>query len=359
MILPDLEQLCKPGSAPGGPQPLTAALERISKRKVRLREARLGQLRYAGGNRFRLGPDDVELSRPAMEALCGMLRVPVDLLGQLGPQLGDAVLQRLQRVGRRAPGAREEVRLALNQKGVVVSLAPAGLTWLSNAAIVDAVKDAWPDKIPAETVSAARLYLDDTRFELSCYTKRRFTEPRVGDVLFGGVTIRHSQTGIEPTVILGYIHRLVCANGMTQRVCFGGKPARTKRGNSSPARTLQSIKRQVTQAWYQLGERLEGVKKLLEHPLRVDRLPDSLRRRGSVNRRIAGQINHALHNDELGRTNTEYDVVNALARVATHSQDLSPRYRRQLSLAAGMLAQRHVHLCPTCGNWLDGRPAAS
>ena len=60
-----------------------------------------------------------------------------------------------------------------------------------------------------------------------------------------------------------------------------------------------------------------------------------------------------LGNDELERTYTEYDLVNALSRVVTHNKSLAPRYRRQLSLAAGTLAQRHIRQCPTCGTWLS------
>ena len=44
---------------------------------------------------------------------------------------------------------------------------------------------------------------------------------------------------------------------------------------------------------------------------------------------------------------------------ADDGRDLSPRDLRQLFLAAGIPAQRHLHLCPSSGNWLDGRLAAS
>jgi len=200
----------------------------------------------------------------------------------------------------------------------------------------------------------AKLHLTATEFELTCHTGKLTAEPRPGDVLHGGITIRHSQAGNSTTVILSYLHRLVCSNGLTQRVCLQGRPSRTKRtkaGNTAQ-RMLEAIKRQVRQAWAQLDQRLEGMGELLNHPLEVDELPEGLRRRWSINRRVAAEVAQALQNDELGRTRTEYDLVNAISRVATHSQHLAPRYARHLCLAAGMFAQRHVHQCPMCGSWL-------
>ena len=202
----------------------------------------------------------------------------------------------------------------------------------------------------------AKLRLADTEFELICHTDCLTVEPRPGDVLHGGIRIRHSQAGASPTVVMSYIHRLVCSNGTMQRVCLQGKPSRTKRSKagSSPKRILEAIKTQISQAWAQLDERLRGVKELLNHPMPVDQLPEGLRGRWSVNRTVAAEIAQALQDDELGRTGTEYDLVNAISRVATHSARLAPRYAAHLCLAAGMFAQRHIHQCPTCGSWLVG-----
>jgi hypothetical protein len=136
---------------------------------------------------------------------------------------------------------------------------------------------------------------------------------------------------------------------------LGGKPARTKRckAKNSKETVLLAIRGQIKHAWAQLEERLEGIKELMKHRLEVDQMPEGLRRRWSINKKVATEITIALQNDELGRTHTEYDLVNALSRVATHSRQLAPRYQRHLSLAAGMFAQRHIHQCPMCGSWLD------
>ena len=185
----------------------------------------------------------------------------------------------------------------------------------------------------------------------------RIAEPRPEDVLHGGITIRHSQVGQWPTVVLAYVHRLVCSNDLTQRVCLHGKPGRVRRAKAgnSPEPMLEAIRLQVGHAWEQIQDRLDGMHQLLERRYEADGLPEGLRRRWSIKRSLADQIAEELGSDELERTYTEYDLVNALSRVATHSDSLAPRYRRQLSLAAGTLAQRHIRQCPICGSWLTER----
>jgi len=314
----------------------------------------LGQLRYAGGKRFEVGGRVHRFSDEAWESTCRHLALPSDLLPQLRQHLGSLVLKTLHGAGRKATGAPEKLRLARNENGEIASVAPATLATLPNQEIARAIRETLPAQIPSQTLSVSCLSLSDAEFELSCHTQALTTEPCPGDVLHGGITIRHSQAGTAPTVVLGYIHRLVCSNGMTQRVCLAGRPSRTKRckAGNSPARTLEAVKEQLRQAWAQLRERLDGMRELLKHRMDANGLPEGLRRRWSINREVAKSIAQALQSDELGRTGTEYDLVNALSRVATHNSQLAQRYSRHLSLAAGMFAQRHVHQCRMCGTWL-------
>ena len=330
------------------------ALRRIGDTKVEFFDAGLRDLQYAGGTGFKIGTDRYEFSPAAWGTVCGYLAIPTDLLAQLGQGLGGLVVKCLHGGGRRAGIAPDELRLGYSSNGTIVSVSPTRLACLTNNEVVTAIQDAWPSHISSETLSVAALHLSETEFEFTCYTDQLTTEPRPGDILYGGITIRHSQTGASPTAVLSYVQRLVCSNGMTQRVCLQGRPSRTKRckAENSPTRMLEAIRQQVKGSWDQLGERLEGMQKLLEHRLNVDELPEGLRRRWSIKRGLAAEIATALGSDELGRTFTEYDLVNALSRVATHNTGLAPRYRRHLSLAAGMFAQRHVHQCPMCGSWL-------
>lgn len=315
-------------------------------------ETKLRDFKFLGGQRFEIGGEDFDLADPALAAFFGMVQIPADLPPRLGKGLGALVLRCL--IEGDESIANRPLRIVHSANSVVAITSP-DLACLSNEVLVGVIRDAWPTGISSETVSVSEFRLSETEFELSFHTDKLVSEPRRGDILRGGISIRHSQAGLSPTTILSFVYRVVCANGLTQRVCLGGKPARTKRckASNSSQQTLDSIRSQIAEAWSQLDERMEGFKKLLEHRLELNALPEMLRRRWSINRRLAEAIASALAEDELGRTFTEYDLVNALSRVATHS-DLAPRYRRHLSLAAGLLAQRHVHQCRTCGSWLEG-----
>lgn len=316
--------------------------------------ANLKELRGTRGNCVKIGMDTYELASDAWLTLCRYFDLPHDLLPQLGRSLGEFVLRCLNAGGRRARGAPEEVRFSYDDKGRILTLTPSHLMYVSNPEIVRVIEETIPADITSETLSA-RLSLTETAFDLDLYTEQSRIEPREGDILYGGVSVRHSQAGSFPTIVLGYIHRLVCKNGMTQRVCLAGKPARTKRSKAENAKepVLNAIREQINGAFAQLQDRLDGIKQLTEHRLDVDELPEGLRRRWSINKEVAAEISKALHNDEFSRTYTEYDLVNALSRVETHSDQLAPRYQRYLSMAAGMFAQRHVHQCPQCGTWLS------
>ena len=330
------------------------ALDHIQEREVGCFEADLREVFYGGGTSVRIDGDVHECAPPAWETLCSFLDVPADLLPQLREGPGGIIMRAIHGAGRRSRTAPENLRLAHDSQGRILAMTDADLAVLSNMEVITSIRQAWPD-ISSETLSVSQLDLTDTEFELSCHTEQRAIEPRPGDVLHGGITIRHSQVGQWPTVVLAYIHRLVCSNGLTQRLCLHGRAGRVKRAkaDNSPEPMLEAIRLQVSHAWEQVQGRLDGMHQLLEHRYEAEGLSEGLRRRWSIKRDLADQIAQALGNDELERTYTEYDLVNALSRVVTHNNSLAPRYRRQLSLAAGTLAQRHIRQCPTCGTWLS------
>ncbi len=338
---------------PSSTIPFEQALYRISDTSASYFDADLATLRYFGDNVFKIGTDTYKFAPAAWNTVAGWLDLPRDLLPQLGKGLGGLVVKRIQNAGRRTGNAPRHVRFSCDEQGSVVAASRGDVAHLGNREVIAAVREAWPSNISSETLSV-RLDISETDFELACHTNQLCIEPRPGDILYGGITIRHSQVGTSPTVVLGYIYRLVCTNGMTQRVCLEGRPSRTKRSmaQDSPERVLDAIRRQVAQAWVQIDQRLEGMNRLLEHRLEADGLPEGLRRRWSINRALAAEIAAAMQQDELRPTHTEYDLVNALARIATHNRALAPRYRRHLSLAAGMFAQHHVHCCDKCGSWV-------
>lgn len=72
--------------------------------------------------------------------------------------------------------------------------------------------------------------LEVSRFERSddlVVIQLRTTEPRKkareGDLLSPGISLVHSASGDHPTQVFTYIHRVICSNGMTIRVCERGQ----------------------------------------------------------------------------------------------------------------------------------------
>ena len=224
-------------------------------------DAPLREFQYAGGHSIKIGMDTHELAPEAWETFCQYLDLPVDLLPQLREHLGNLVLKCVRGADRRGKDAPEEIRLSCSEDGRVLALTPSTLVTLSNDEVVQLIEQTIPADIMSETL-CARLFLTQTAFELDLYTRQLPVEPRPGDVLYGGVSIRHSQAGCSPTAVLGYIHRLVCTNGMTQRVCLDGKPARTKRPTSENARelVLTAMRDQIAGAFAQLQHRLDGIR---------------------------------------------------------------------------------------------------
>jgi hypothetical protein len=158
-------------------------------------------------------------------------------------------------------------------------------------------------------------------------------------------SIRHSQTGSIPTVVLGYIHRPICTNVVIQRICLADKPARTKRSNvmNSKEPGLNAIREEVEQLFSQLHDRRGGIKQLTEHRLIIDGLIEGLHRRWPINKRVPAKIIISLHNRELGRTYSEFDMVKAISWVATHNNKCALRYDRRFFIETGVLAQQQIY----------------
>ena len=115
---------------------------------------------------------------------------------------------------------------------------------------------------------------------------------------------------------------------------------------------LNQIRRLLGEAWAQLQGKLDAVEKLLsEKRMPMDFLRQQ-RTRFSLSNGILAAIEHAIREDELGSTDSQYDVFNAISRVASHDNGLTFRQRRTLSRMAGEFSQQTAQLCDKCGQWI-------
>ena len=115
---------------------------------------------------------------------------------------------------------------------------------------------------------------------------------------------------------------------------------------------LAQIQRLLSEAWAQLPAKLQAIEGLLQKERMSIEYLRQQRTRFSLNDRMLTVIERAINQDELGPTGSQYDIFNALSRVATHDESLTFRQRRTLSRMAGEFSQQTAHKCQKCGQWV-------
>lgn len=249
------------------------------------------------------------------------------------------------------------IRLDLDENQRVIGFDDPRLLRITSTRVIEAVCASLPQRLSPEEIEVQRPKLTPRYIHFSCFSPKIIEEPRRGDIINGGIDVVHNLTGDSGTQVLCYVRRLACTNGATAHVCRESKQLRARRlpnGQFDETDMLQQICRVLTETWAQLDEKLAAVKGLLNK----DRIPIDLirqqRTKFSLNDRMIKAIESALHKDEIGPTNTLYDMFNALSRVATHDVLLNSRQQRTLSRMAGELSQQTAHKCDKCGQWVVG-----
>ncbi len=308
-----------------------------------------------GGERYQIGDQ-------AWSALATYSKLQPGALASL------ELAERAFLLNRRIPRATEfrfPTRMRLTFTGAsqnrVVGICDAHLLHLGVDELLSAIVGTVPDGFPAEEVTVDRWRHTEDSFELTLFSPSIKRQPRPGDVINGGVYIRYSTTGEFATDVKCFVRRFVCANGQIQHVCVGkDQVARTRRLSAErheQQAMIEQLDRLLRRAWSQLDEKLDALKDLLNQPPADSGIFERYRARLGLNNRLIEAIETAMHEDELEPTDSLYDFVNAVSRVATHGSDelLTPRQRRTLLRGAGELSLRHVRRCSACGTWLDAR----
>lgn len=250
-----------------------------------------------------------------------------------------------------------EIRINVNSENQVIGFDDPELLKINASTLIQVVNDTLPkDKgLSAETVRVSRLHMSPVILSFSCYSPEVESQPRVGDVVNGGIDIHHSITGECGTQIRCYLRRLCCKNGACTHICEDEKRVRARRlpnGRFDEDDMIQQIQRLVGQAWIQLDDKLKVIGELLDKPRVSPNLLRQQRTRFSLNNRVLQAIEQAINLDELGPTHTQYDWFNAISRVATHDNLLSLRQQRMLMFMSGELSQQNARMCDKCGSWL-------
>ena len=222
-------------------------------------------------------------------------------------------------------------------------------------ALLKIFHSALPAGLRSDEIEIPSAVLADTRMDFSCVTPTVVVEPQLGDIINGGIHVHYSVTGQFATQIRCHFHRCICSNGSVVHVCKRVKRPRSRRlasKNFSQADMVLQLRRLMIEAWNQVQEKLLGIPDLLNMPPVASEFLEQQRTRLGINKRIITAIENAIEEDELATTHTQYDVFNAISRVATYDSELSLRQRRTLLQLAGEFSQNNVRRCSECGSWV-------
>ena len=301
------------------------------------------------------GKNEFALSREASEQFARFLRIPGDFYLTLESDLRALIFNRRFKAKAVEGCIGPDIRIMLNQDHHIIGYDDPKLLKISPVALMETINSSLPKGLSAQQVEISRLHPTPTTLSFSCYSPQIESQPRVGDIVNGGIDVHHSTSGEFGTQIRCYLRRRICSNGACTHICEDQKNVRVRRlpnGNFDEGDVIQQISRLLTQAWAQLDAKLQAIKGLLNKGgLSIDFLRQQ-RTRFSLNNRILREIEIAMHQDELGPTHTQYDLFNAISRVASHDDSLSLRQQRRMMFMAGEFSQQNVHRCSHCGSWL-------
>jgi len=248
----------------------------------------------------------------------------------------------------------------ISRAGEFINLVRSDLALVPSTAVLGALKDGVGND--AASLRIQRFAINDERMQIDVVSPIQSEEVRPGDVVEAGIRMSHSMVGEFATSVSSYIHRLVCANGMTHRECLGRQKTRTRRlGDQAGAsqQQVEQIRRLVAMTWEGLHEKLAAIKRLQDQP--IDDVEQGWRpflTRARMNsNRIVFLLRQAWHTE--GREPTAFGMLNALTRVATHATEVSAMQRGILERLAGVMAMADVHLCPRCFNFVSERAVTS
>ena len=292
-----------------------------------------------------------------LDQLAENTKIPKHFFQKLPPDLQSVLFNRCWQVAMAEGHIPRRIEVRCDAQMHVIGFDDPQLLRISPMKLMEAIQASLPKELSPEQIRIARFDSTPQRVWISCFSPNIQEQPQPGDILNGGIDVVHHLSGDKGSQISCYLRRLQCANGAAIHLCREDKPLRARRllnGRFDEADMLDQLHRLLREVWAQLPEKLEGIRGLLHR----DRMPiEYLRRQRtcfSLNDRTLNAIERALHTDEFGPTGTQYDIFNALSRVATHEERLTFRQRRTLSRMAGEFSQQTVHRCERCGQWVRG-----
>jgi len=244
------------------------------------------------------------------------------------------------------------VQLGLRDDAVV-SLLNGKLLPAPRAAILNTVLNAKPESVVAEEVRVVAHGPKET-FDLSLFVPGWWREPRPGDLVAFGVSVREERDG--PVQIHEAAYRCVCSNGAVRRTCDSRhhrlrRPLNHLDRQSLFLERVASFAREAWQPWQEHADALEELTQISIDP--ADRA--SLRSRLSqkpffLPKRLIDQVIARLLIEVAQHQGmpSVFDLYNAMTYLGTHIERLSGTHRARLRLGAGELGRRTSRVCAAC-----------
>jgi len=303
---------------------------------------------------IRAGDMQMRLAQDGIRHLCVRLQAPFCYIRKLDESMGMALLQHQIDRGDLEKNLGSALVTVIAADGEFFGLAEAHLVRLPGVEILSAVIQG----IGEETtlVDVHDLQVSPKGFQLEVLSRNLAEEVLPGDVVRAGVRLTHSFMGESATLIETYILRLVCSNGLLHRSCVSRRVPRTRRLPSylpgARERQREQVKRLAAEVWSALGSKLHALRVLTTERVEVPQLLSRWLERGRLS---SGALMPFLLQAwrEGGAMSTMWAALNSLTAVGTHNPELSHRQRQVLLRLAGLLAFRHVHLCPRCFSLLS------
>lgn len=291
----------------------------------------------------------------SLDQLAERVNIPKHFFRRLPPDIQSVLFNRCWQMSLSDGDIPRQIQVCLDTGMRVTGFDDPQLLRISPLKLVKAIRSSLPQELSPEKIGVARCDSTPQRLWLSCFSPEIEDQPRPGDIINGGIDVVHYLSGNAGTQVSCYLRRLQCTNGSVIHVCREDQRLRARRlvnGRFDEADMLRQVLSLLRQAWAQLPEKLEALKNLLHKDQMPIEYIRQQRTRFSLNDRMLNAIERALHEDELAPTGSQYDIFNAISRVATRDEDLTFRQRRTLSRMAGEFSQQTAHRCLHCGQWV-------
>lgn len=336
-------------SAPSGTDYLRARQEEESGRSSHsvvadaLRMTSTGQLQFDGRIYDVLNPAEKDLAKAA--------NIPTGYFSEIDLDL------RAHNFNARISAVRGMVHVTVSNDNAVQGVHREKLTRIPSSDMIQILLEEAPADTESNDIRAVEY--NHNHLDLALISPSLQSEPRNGDVIYGGVHLTIEPSGAVQVGPESF--RLVCMNGAMARVCAGGHHRlRRGLGRDSERRFLKTFREFAVTAWRDWERVKCGLEDLAHKALSIGEIDSVIRGLRSspffISARAAARVAEQLRQN--AENLTYYDLHNAITYVGTHESEVLPQYRYRLRLGAGQLARGRVGVCQACRRLMIGDGAS-